>query len=65
MARQKLKDIKKEIKEENELNYGEETISGSQPSTDSDDDVQVVVEKTFGKKITSNKNKKDPIVLEE
>lgn len=48
MVKQKAKDVKKEVEEQEKRNYGDETISGSSPDPSSDDDVDEVVEEITG-----------------
>lgn len=58
MARDSVKDIKKEIKKENDEFYGEETVGGSQASLDSDNDASSAIKKISGvasKKIKGHK----------
>lgn len=58
MARDSVKDIKKEIQKENDEFYGEETVGGSQAGLDSDNDASEAVKKISGlasKKIKNHK----------
>jgi hypothetical protein len=45
----KDKTIKEEIAKQDKDIYGDETISGTDPSPDSDDDVEEIMEDAFGK----------------
>lgn len=53
MAKTKLNDIKKQVKQQDEDNYGEETMSGSSPDPESDDNVAETLEKTVGTDLKS------------
>ena len=48
MSKAKIYDIKKQVKQQDQDNYGEETISGSSPDPESDDDVAEVLKQTLG-----------------
>ena len=48
MVKPKASDLKKQIKKQDEEVYGEETMSGSSPDPESDDDVAETLEKTVG-----------------
>ena len=48
MTKQDIEDVKKEIKENEDRFYGEETISGSSPRPDSDDNVAEALEDVIG-----------------
>lgn len=48
MAREDIEDVKNELKENEKRFYGEETVSGSSPSPESDDDVKEMVREVIG-----------------
>lgn len=48
MARQSPDDVQKEIEELEDENYGDETISGTNPRPDADDDVEDFMEDVVG-----------------
>lgn len=48
MARQRPDDVQKEIEELEDENYGDETVSGTNPRPDADDDVEDFVKDTVG-----------------
>lgn len=58
MARDSVKDTKKEIKKQNDEFYGEETVGGSQAGLDTDNDASTAIKKISGsasKKIKGHK----------
>ena len=48
MTKQDIDDIKKEIMENEDRFYGEETVSGSSPRPESDDNVKEMVKEVIG-----------------
>jgi hypothetical protein len=48
MTKQPIKKVKEEIEKEEKEFYGDETISGSSPSPESDDDTQKAFEDIIG-----------------
>jgi hypothetical protein len=50
MAKAKIKDIKKQIQQQDKNVYGDTSISGSAPDPESDDDVEEVVKEITGEK---------------
>ncbi len=48
MTKQDIDDIKKELREDEDRFYGEETVSGSSPRPESDDDVKEMVKEVIG-----------------
>lgn len=64
MARDSVKDIKKEIKKENDEFYGEETVGGSQAGLDSDNDASSAIKKISGAASEKIKNRK-PFVVDD
>lgn len=65
MVKQKAKDVKKEVEEVQDEIYGEETISGSSPSPESDDDVGEIMEKTMGADAAEDLEENKPHTLAE
>lgn len=51
MVKPKRSDLKKLIKKQDDDTYGENTMSGSSPDPESDDDVSETLEKTVGTKL--------------
>jgi len=48
MSKAKIYDINKQVKQQDQDNYGEETVSGSSPDPGSDDDVAETLKQTVG-----------------
>ncbi len=48
MVKQDIDEVKKEIRENEDRFYGEETVSGSSPRPDSDDDVAEMIKEVIG-----------------
>jgi len=48
MARQRPEDVIKEVNQQEDDNYGDETISGTNPRPDSDDDLEKVMDDVVG-----------------
>ncbi len=48
MAGEDVDEVKKELKENEDRFYGEETVSGSSPRPESDDDVKEMVKEVIG-----------------
>jgi hypothetical protein len=44
----KFKKLKKQVREQDDIVYGEETISGSSPKPESDDDIEEILEEVMG-----------------
>ncbi len=65
MARDSVKDIKKEIQKENNEFYGEETPGGHQAGLDTDNDTERTVRKVLGKKAYQKVKEHKPFVVGE
>lgn len=55
MARQRPDDVQKEIEELEDENYGDETVSGTNPRPDADDDVEDFMEDVVGEDFDEDK----------
>lgn len=65
MARAKVDEVKKEVQEELDEVYGEETAGGSQPKPNSNSDVEITVGKTLGWDAVKKIKKHKPFLIGE